>query len=162
MISFAVNAKLICVFVFAYAKSRFSNDAVHFSPYYSSSSFCYEDRTKTTKLLRKSCPRSHLSRVCIQYSLICENKGGDQLGDNRAADQCLCFRYSIILQNFKPLAICGYTAWFSLDLVGNQEGRFSRNAAYSTKCTQWIVRLKGRPSGCYNQMKQPIQARDAT
>ena len=24
---------------------------------------------------------------------ICENKGVDQLGDNRAADQCLCFRY---------------------------------------------------------------------
>ena len=27
LISFAVTAKLICVFVFAYAKSRFSNDA---------------------------------------------------------------------------------------------------------------------------------------
>ena len=26
LISFAVNAKLICVFVFAYAKSRFSHD----------------------------------------------------------------------------------------------------------------------------------------
>ena len=29
LISFAVTAKLICVFVFAYAKSRFSNDAAH-------------------------------------------------------------------------------------------------------------------------------------
>ena len=28
-ISFAVTAKLICVFVFAYAKSRFSNDAAY-------------------------------------------------------------------------------------------------------------------------------------
>ena len=28
-ISFAVTAKLICVFVFAYAKSRFSHDAAH-------------------------------------------------------------------------------------------------------------------------------------
>ena len=27
LISFAVTAKLICVFVFAYAKSRFSHDA---------------------------------------------------------------------------------------------------------------------------------------
>ena len=27
--SFAVTAKLICVFVFAYAKSRFSHDAAH-------------------------------------------------------------------------------------------------------------------------------------
>ena len=30
LISFAVTAKLICVFVFAYAKSRFSHDTAHF------------------------------------------------------------------------------------------------------------------------------------
>ena len=30
LISFAVTAKLICVFVFAYAKSRFSHDEAHF------------------------------------------------------------------------------------------------------------------------------------
>ena len=29
LISFAVTAKLICAFVFAYAKSRFSHDAAH-------------------------------------------------------------------------------------------------------------------------------------
>ena len=29
LISFAVTAKLICVFVFAYAKSRVSHDAAH-------------------------------------------------------------------------------------------------------------------------------------
>ena len=29
LISFGVTAKLICVFVFAYAKSRFSHDAAH-------------------------------------------------------------------------------------------------------------------------------------
>ena len=29
LISFAVTAKLICVFVFAYAKSRFSHNAAH-------------------------------------------------------------------------------------------------------------------------------------
>ena len=29
LISFAVTAKEICVFVFAYAKSRFSHDAAH-------------------------------------------------------------------------------------------------------------------------------------
>ena len=29
LISFAVTAKLICVFVFAYAKSRFSHDPAH-------------------------------------------------------------------------------------------------------------------------------------
>ena len=30
LISFAVTAKLICVFVFAYAKSRFSHNKAHF------------------------------------------------------------------------------------------------------------------------------------
>ena len=30
LISFAVTAKLICVFVFAYTKSRFSHDEAHF------------------------------------------------------------------------------------------------------------------------------------
>ena len=30
LISFAVTAKLICVFVFAYAKSRFSHNEAHF------------------------------------------------------------------------------------------------------------------------------------
>ena len=29
LISFAVTVKLICVFVFAYTKSRFSHDAAH-------------------------------------------------------------------------------------------------------------------------------------
>ena len=31
LISFAVTAKLICTFVLAYAKSRFSHDAAHFA-----------------------------------------------------------------------------------------------------------------------------------
>ena len=34
LISFAVTAKLICVFVFAYAKSRFSHDAAYISKAY--------------------------------------------------------------------------------------------------------------------------------
>ena len=32
LISFAVTAKLICVFVFAYAKIRFSHDKAHINP----------------------------------------------------------------------------------------------------------------------------------
>ena len=35
LISFAVTAKLIYIFVFAYAKSRFSHDAAHLSPSFS-------------------------------------------------------------------------------------------------------------------------------
>ena len=34
LISFVVTAKLICVFVFAYAKSRFSHDAAHIVLYH--------------------------------------------------------------------------------------------------------------------------------
>ena len=34
LISFAVTAKLICVFVFAYADCWFSNEAAHFSSHY--------------------------------------------------------------------------------------------------------------------------------
>ena len=42
LISFAVTAKLICVFVLAYAKSRFSYDAAHifsFGPFVSQITF---------------------------------------------------------------------------------------------------------------------------
>ena len=35
LISFAATAKLICVFVFAYAKSRFSHDAAQMVSLYS-------------------------------------------------------------------------------------------------------------------------------
>ena len=67
---------------------------------------------------------------------ICENKDADQLRGNREADQRLCFRYidsAIPLRpkyeiNFKPLIIlCGCTAWFVWELVGNPEDRFSHN-----------------------------------
>ena len=69
---------------------------------------------------------------------ICENKDADQLRGNLEADQRLCFRYtdSTIpllpkIRNFKHLAIlCGCTARFVLDLVGNPEDRFSHNEAH--------------------------------
>ena len=63
---------------------------------------------------------------------ICENKDADQLCDNHEADKSLCFRYIhstiplLPIRNFKPLAIlCGCTAEFVSDLVGNLEDRFS-------------------------------------
>ena len=68
---------------------------------------------------------------------ICKNKAADQLRENREADQPLCFHYidsTITLlpkyEIFKPLAIlCGCTAWFVSDLVGNPEDQFSHYAA---------------------------------
>ena len=41
MISFAATAKLICVFVFAYAKSRFSHNEAHISCFYNQISSLY-------------------------------------------------------------------------------------------------------------------------
>ena len=61
------------------------------------------------------------------FSDLCENKDADQLHSNHEADQRLCFHYIdsmyyflYTVRNFKPLAIlCGCTAWFVWDLVGN-------------------------------------------
>ena len=68
---------------------------------------------------------------------ICENKDADQLRANRKADQRICFRYidsTITLlpkYEISSLAIlCGFTAWFVWDLVGNPEDRFSHNEAH--------------------------------
>ena len=76
-----------------------------------------------------------MSRVVRKpFFCICENKDAEQL---RKADQRLCFCYKdstiplLPEQNFKPLAIlCGCTAWFVSDLVGNPEDRFSQNEAH--------------------------------
>ena len=69
-----------------------------------------------------------------------KTKGADQPRGNRAAGQCLCFRYKdsrIPLKALlpkskisKPLTIlCGCTAQFVSYLVGNPECRFSHKAA---------------------------------
>ena len=79
---------------------------------------------------------SHVVRK--PFFCICENKDADQLRGNSEADQRLCLRYKYStipllpsLQNFKPLAIlCGCTAQFMSDLVGNPEDRFSHNEAH--------------------------------
>ena len=87
--------------------------------------------------------RDHLSLVRRKPVVcICENKCADQLRDDHAADQHLCFRYidrtmpllSKFIRNFEPLAIfCCFTAQFVLDLVGNSEVRFSRVTAQFLK-----------------------------
>ena len=52
MISFTVTAKLICVFVFAYAKSRFSHDEAQLSMAHSSST--HHDSVPLTYVSRSS------------------------------------------------------------------------------------------------------------
>ena len=70
-------------------------------------------------------------------SCICKNKDADQLRGNHEADQCLCFAIRIVqsryLLNPKFQAssyLCGCTARFVSDLVGNPEDRFSHNEAH--------------------------------
>ena len=66
-----------------------------------------------------------------------QNKDADQLRGYPEPDQRLCFRYIdstipllSLIRNFKLLAIlCGCTAWFVWDLVGNPVDRFSHNEA---------------------------------
>ena len=48
LISFAVTAKLISVFIFAYAKSRFSHDAAHMFVCVFVNFFCVKDFSETT------------------------------------------------------------------------------------------------------------------
>ena len=52
LISFAVTAKLICVFVFAYAKIRFSHDAAHMLHVY----YHHFQRSSSLKQLSQSKP----------------------------------------------------------------------------------------------------------
>ena len=61
---------------------------------------------------------------------ICEIKGTDQLHSNCTAEQRLCFRFidstNPLLYKAKAI-ICGFTAQFVSDLVGNSKDRFSRD-----------------------------------
>ena len=60
-----------------------------------------------------------------------QKKDADQLHGNHKDDQRLCFRYTSLIKNFKPLtSFCGCTARFVLDLVGNPEDRFSYKKAH--------------------------------
>ena len=76
LISFAVTAKLICSFGFAYADCWFSHGEAH--------------------LLHCTCSTCCNMSLCMRKPTICicENKGADQLRGNREADQRLCFRYT--------------------------------------------------------------------
>ena len=65
LISFAVTAKLICVFVFAYAKSRFSHDAAHLYPNCSSQFYLQHDIS-----LHRSPGRTNLILVKKENSVL--------------------------------------------------------------------------------------------
>ena len=85
LISFAVTAKQICVFVFAYAKSRFShNRLIKRKPVFEVSEPCCYAR------LHSKGPHSQFRRVKRNHAYcVCKNKGADQL----RGMQRLCFPY---------------------------------------------------------------------
>ena len=63
LISFAVTAKLICVFVFAYAKSLFSCDAAHFVFAVTFFRFCIDVSICTWPMLTAY----GLLKYCLKY-----------------------------------------------------------------------------------------------
>ena len=95
LISFAVTAKLICVFVFVYAKSRFSHDVAH---------ICLsipKTHDRYFFLLTFGC--LHLDKFSVNlneprhektcFICLCEKKDADQMHGEGAADQHLRFCY---------------------------------------------------------------------
>ena len=48
LIGFAVTAKLICVFVFAYAECWFSHEVAHFNEYFKAIVGCNQNQTFST------------------------------------------------------------------------------------------------------------------
>ena len=97
LISFAVTAKLICVFVFAYAKSRFSHDEAHLT-------VAFISLRSILSFILLICSIKHVYKHLVynfhlnpllheplEKLLFCirESKAADQLHGNRAADQRL-------------------------------------------------------------------------
>ena len=124
LISFAVTAKLICVFVFAYAKKRFSHNEAQLIQllYYLQNQQLRHNKTclyAVSNQLRHKPGSLQYSHSLIYLSrdvrkpafCIWENKEADQLRGYREADQRLCFRYidstcnpsTSYIRNFKPL-----------------------------------------------------------
>ena len=100
LISLAVTAKLICVFVFAYAKIRFSHDAAHIGSNQQRHWLACTDGELICTFVVGICKKQvshdmdsfliHMSRTMRKPTFcICKNKGADQL----RGYQRLCFRH---------------------------------------------------------------------
>ena len=78
---------------------------------------------------------------------------------NRAADQCLCFRYILIVQYIYILnpkcQASGCTDRFVSDLVGNSEDKFSHDDAAQT----YLSRVMRKPTFCICENKDADQLR---
>ena len=124
MISFVVTAKLICAYVFAYAKCWISHDVAQISS------------LRLVSVCIRADLLSHIMRkpdFCI-----CENKAVDQL--TMKLISAIVFATKIVQSlyflnpHFKPLAIfCKFTAWLVSDQVGNQ------NIGFLMTWLSWLV-----------------------
>ena len=85
LISFAVTAKLICVFVFAYAKSRFSHDAAHL--------LAVVKKKIALMLLLMECTRKRVTVVKATYKPNLEKRCCSKLKTSEAQ---YCRRYKAV------------------------------------------------------------------
>ena len=83
--------------------------------------------------MQKSSPVDYMSRIRRKPAFyICKNKSADQLHSNHAADLRLCFGYidGKILFFLNPkFQASRHLLWYSLELDGDQEDRFSCDTA---------------------------------
>ena len=102
LISWAVTMHLICAFVFAYTKIRFSNEAAHtlysemkdLTQFVISFHFEVYIQSKGKPIAVTDLVENVLFLMRKPDFCICQNKDADQLRSNCAADQRLCFRYT--------------------------------------------------------------------
>ena len=111
-------------FLFAYAKSRFSQNATQI--------FGQTEKHNNIGTLHEP----HNEETCILHI---QNKGADQLHGSQVDDQRLCCHFidrTIPLlpkaEKFKPQAIYGCKAWFVWNLVQKPKDRFSYDMAHMT------------------------------
>ena len=127
MISFVVTAKLICAYVFAYAKCWISQDVAQISS------------LRLVSVCIRADLLSHIMRkpdFCI-----CKNKAADhELHSYAKLIRAIVFATKIVQSlyflnpHFKPLAIsCKFTAWLVSDQVGNQ------NIGFLMTWLSWLV-----------------------
>ena len=144
--------QLICAFVLAYAKSRFSHEAAQIKLYEASSKAVLSGSVLlSVKFLKPlfhviiiagllervslHSQNNHLSRVVRKLVFcICENKDADQLRGYREADQRLCFRYLIVQPLYfiyTKFQASSHVLWLQYSLICVGPGRKPRRPVFS-------------------------------
>ena len=104
----------------------------------------YMEHLLSCSLVSKDGTLDYVCRVMKKRCFVhkCENKGAYQLRRNRAANQCLCFRYidrTLPLHYTPIIASLLLSTPFVSDLVANPKDMFSRDAAHVLLCVQKCI-----------------------